>query len=147
MKDRRRACIWLDRWVIEGGCRGGRVIVRDSGFLWRRFFFRGRRRRREIGPIIRIILQRRRSVGNFRWPVTKLSIRHLACRWSAPMLPAPTVFIHLTTGLGSWNSSMLFFTILYLLGWTLGVRILRCIERGGLPVPIGTEISILRTKG
>jgi hypothetical protein len=67
------------------------------------------------------------------------------------MLPAPAVFIHLTTGLGSWNSSMLFFTlfstILYLLSWTLGVRILRCIERGGLPLPIGTENSILRTKG
>jgi hypothetical protein len=32
----------------KGGCQGGRVIIRDSGFLWRRFFFRGRRRRREI---------------------------------------------------------------------------------------------------
>jgi hypothetical protein len=63
------------------------------------------------------------------------------------MLPAPD----LTMGLGSWNSSMLFFTlfstITYQLGWTLGVRILHCIERGGLPVPIGTENSILWTKG
>jgi hypothetical protein len=41
MKDRLRACIWLDRWVVEGGCQGGRVIIRDSGVSLEEVFFSG----------------------------------------------------------------------------------------------------------